>query len=72
MPPGEEHDCDEDGQAMLLTIHDVSRRMAQSVVRMLRSLACRKIVIPPRTFHTCGEGQARASLHRLLERRREG
>ena len=23
--PREEHDCDEDGQAMLLTIHDVSR-----------------------------------------------
>ena len=34
--PREEHDCDEEGQAMLLTIHDVSRRMAQSVVRMLR------------------------------------
>jgi hypothetical protein len=42
--PREKHDCDEDGQAMLLTIHDVSRRMAQSVVRMLRSLACRKLI----------------------------
>jgi hypothetical protein len=41
--PREEHDCDEDGQALLLTIHDVSRRMAQSVIRMLRSLACRKL-----------------------------